>query len=200
MTRDDWVNASIMALTNDGISSVKIALLAEQLNVARSSFYWHFTGRADLEAALLDTWNQRNIAPILQRAVRPAPTVTAAVYGLFECWADLTLFDHRLEFAIREWARRDDTVRRQLHESDEARIDAIAAMHRRFGDDATTATVRARVHYHSQIGMYALGVDEPLADRLRMVPTYVAVFAGTPPHDHETATFATWVHHTDTSV
>lgn len=193
VTRDDWVQAALVALKEHGIGRVKVAVLAEGLGVARSSFYWHFEDRDALDSALLDAWSAHNIAPIVERTSRPAPTVAAAVYGLFECWADPALFDHRLEFAVREWARRDAAVRARLQQADADRIEAIAAMHRRYGDDDTTAMVRARVQYHSQIGMYALGGDEPFEERLRMSPTYVQVFTGVSPTPDETAAFSEWV-------
>lgn len=193
VTRDDWVGLALTTLKESGIGRVKVAVLAEQLDVARSSFYWYFSGRPDLEAALIDVWEAHNIAPILDRAGRTAATVTAAVLGLFECWADSTLFDRRLEFAMRDWARLDTTLRTRLERADVARIDAIAAMHRRHGDDDTTALVRARVQYHSQIGMYALGVDEPESERTRLAATYVRVFTGRDPSDAEMDDFRAWL-------
>jgi len=193
VTRDDWVAAALHTLITEGISAVKVAVLAEQLQVARSSFYWYFDDREALEHALLEVWEARNTEPILERARRPAPTVTAAVLTLFECWADPDLFDHRLEFAVREWARRDDGVRQRLEASDTERIAAITALHRRYGDDRTTATVRARVQYHSQIGMYALGVDESVSERLKLVATYVRVFTGVDASKPELDAFAKWV-------
>lgn len=193
VSRDDWVQAALGSLVDAGIGRVKVAVLAEELGVARSSFYWYFTGRDDLEAALLDVWEARNLAPIIERAARPAPTVTAAVLGLFECWADPDLFDHRLEFAVREWARRDDAVRGRLEAADARRIEAIAELHRRYGDADDVATVRARVQYHSQIGIYALGVDEPVDERLRMVSTYVRIFTGVEAKRAELVAFERWV-------
>ncbi len=193
VSRDDWVQAALGALVDAGIGRVKVAVLAEELGVARSSFYWYFAGRDDLEAALLDVWEARNLAPIIDRAARPAPTVTTAVLGLFECWADPDLFDHRLEFAVREWARRDDAVRGRLEGADARRIEAIAELHRRYGDPDDVATVRARVQYHSQIGMHALGVDESVDERLRMVPTYVRIFTGVEANRAELVAFERWV-------
>jgi hypothetical protein len=51
-------------------------------------------------------------------------------------------------------------------------------MHRRFGFERREALVRARVQYHSQIGLYALGIDETHAERLALLPAYLRVFAG----------------------
>ena len=78
VTRHDWVTAALDALRNEGIGRVKVAVLAEALGVARSSFYWYFTDRNDLETALLDVWQARNTTPIVDHTRRPAPTITAA--------------------------------------------------------------------------------------------------------------------------
>jgi AcrR family transcriptional regulator len=194
VTRDDWVRAASTTFREVGISGVKVARLAEQLQVGRSSFYWYFADRAELDSALLEAWEAHNVAPLVERAAAAAPTVTAAVLGLFECWADPALFDHRVEFAVRDWARLDDCVRQRLERADSTRIGAIAELHRRYGDDPVTAEVRARVQYHSQIGMYALGLDEPVEERLRMLPTYLTVFTGATASADELAAFTEWVH------
>ncbi len=193
MTRADWVHAARRTLVDEGVGQVKVAVLAEQLGVARSSFYWYFTDRDDLLAGLLDEWEAHNTAPLVERAERPAGSVAAALLQVFECWADPELFDAPLEFAVRDWARRDPTVRARLAAADSTRIDALAAMHRRFGDDRHRALVRARVHYHSQIGLYALGVSESDAERLRLLPAYLEVLTGAPADPAELAAFARMV-------
>lgn len=193
VTRDDWIHAAVDALKAEGVAGVKIARLAELLDVRRSSFYWYFEGRPDLDAAVLDIWQARNIAPIVERAGLPAPTVTAAVLNLFRCWADPSLFDRSLELAVRDWARHDATVRQRLERGDADRIAAIAALHARYEDDELTAQVRARIQFHSQMGLYALGVDEPDDERLRLLPAYVAVFTGRDASAREIAAFTTWV-------
>jgi AcrR family transcriptional regulator len=197
VTREDWLEAARQALTREGIGRVKVAVLADELQVARSSFYWYFADREELTDALLDEWAQHNTVSIIERAECPADTITGALLRVFECYADRRLFDVQLEFAVREWARRDDRVRARLGDADSRRIDALAALHRRFGYDHTEALVRARVQYHSQIGMYALGVDEPLVDRLRLLPAYVRVFTGVDATRAELARFRKWVESLD---
>jgi AcrR family transcriptional regulator len=178
VTREDWLRTARTALVEEGVERVKIAPLATRLDVARSSFYWYFADRESLLAALLDEWEAHNTHSIQQRAARSATTITQAVLHVFECWADPQLFDAPLEFAVREWARRDDAVRDRLAAADAARIAALAAMHVRFGDDRRQALVHARVHFHSQLGLYAMATDEPHAERLRLLPAYVRVFTG----------------------
>jgi AcrR family transcriptional regulator len=178
ITRDDWLQAARDALVDEGADRVRVAVLAERLGVARSSFYWYFADRTELTDALLDLWEGHNTASLVERADAPAPTITAALLRVFECWADPAVFDVTLEFAIRDWARRDPAVRERLAAADEQRIGALAAMHQRFGFERREALVRARVQYHSQIGLYALGVDETHAERLALLPAYLRVFAG----------------------
>lgn len=178
ITRDDWLRAARSALVDEGVDRVRVAVLAERLGVARSSFYWYFADRAELTDGLLAQWEAHNTASLVERAEASAPSITAALLRVFECWADPRVFDVPLEFAVRDWARRDPAVRTRLAAADEQRIGALAAMHRRFGFPAREALVRARVQYHSQIGLYASGLTESTAERLALLPAYLRVFAG----------------------
>ena len=193
VTREDWLLAARTALVDEGVGQVKVALLAGRLGVARSSFYWYFTEREDLLAALLEEWEAHNTHSLQQRAARPAATITEALLQVFECWADPALFDAPLEFAVRDWARRDEAVRERLAAADTARIAALATLHRRFGYERKEALVRARVQYHSQLGLYAMGERESHAERLRLLPTYVRVFAGVDAMPEELKTFERYV-------
>lgn len=193
VTRDEWLGAARDALVADGVDHVRVAVLAERLGVARSSFYWYFADRDELLGALLADWEGHNTASLVERCERVADTITAAMYAVFECWADPSLFDVGLEFAVREWARRDVSVRARLRAADALRLSALAALHARFGSSPAEAEVRARVQYHSQIGLYALGVDEPMDERLRLVEHYVTVFTGRSPTADEARAFEQWV-------
>lgn len=193
VTREEWVAEARMALVAEGVEHVRVAVLAERLGVARSSFYWYFTDREALLAALLDEWESHNTASLVEHCERPSTSITEAMFLVFECWADPRLFDVGLEFAVREWARREPVVRGRVAAADTVRLAALAALHRRYGYHATEAEVRARVQYHSQIGLYALGTEESHEERLRLVSGYVKVFTGVRPDPAETRRFAKWV-------
>lgn len=193
VTREEWVAAARTALVAEGVEHVRVAVLAERLGVARSSFYWYFADRDELLAALLDEWEQHNTASLVEHCEQPSTSITEAMFIVFECWADPRLFDVGLEFAVREWARRDPVVRERIAAADAVRLAAVAALHRRHGYSRTEADVRARVQYHSQIGLYALGVEESHEERLRLVAGYVKVFTGVEPAPAETRRFAQWV-------
>jgi AcrR family transcriptional regulator len=175
-SREDWIQLARQTLVSEGVEKVKVLNLAQRLGVSRSSFYWFFESRQDLLNQLLDHWARTNTSSIVDRTMRPAATIAEAVLNVFECWVDETIFDPRLDFAIREWARRSETVRRALDQADEVRVAAIAAMFSRHGYEGLDAFIRARILYFMQIGYYALELKEPTEQRLSYLEAYVRGF------------------------
>ncbi|MDQ6437370.1 TetR/AcrR family transcriptional regulator [Mesorhizobium sp. LHD-90] len=189
-TREDWLNVALEAMASEGVEAVRILSLGQRLGVSRSSFYWYFKSRQDLLDQLLDYWRNRNTRVIVERASRSADTITEGVLNVFECWVDETLFDPRLDFAIRAWARQSPDVHRTVDEADEMRVDAIRDMFQRHGFEEKEAFVRARVLYFVQIGYYSLEIVESMNSRLSLVPSYVKTHTGKDPTQREMDTFA----------
>jgi AcrR family transcriptional regulator len=180
-TKEDWLNLAIKALVSDGIDHVKIQVIAKELGVSRSSFYWFFESLQDLHNQLLEHWLRKNTGPIIERAMRPAPTIIRAIINVFECWTDEALYDPRLDMAIRLWARRSEQVKAVMELADNQRLEAVAAMYRRYGYQEEDALIRARVLYFTQIGHYTLEVDEDLETRHFHVTAYLRSFSGQEP-------------------
>lgn len=178
VTRADWLAVAMDILVSDGVGAVKVLPIGARLGVSRSSFYWYFKSRSDLLDALLGAWEEGNTGVLTRHAEMPAPTITAAVCNLFRCFLDPALFNHRLDFAVREWARRDGHVRRVIDRSDTRRCAAIAAMFQRHGFSPYEAETRARILYFMQIGYYALDLSEPLDERLSRIEGYLLGFTG----------------------
>lgn len=185
VTREDWLNVAMDLLVSEGVGEVKVLSISERLGVSRSSFYWYFKTRKDLLDALLAQWQQTNTAQLVRHAQMPAATVTEGVCTIFRCWVDEGLFNHKLDFAIREWARRDGAVRRIIDQTDAARVAAFANLFTRFDYDPSEAEVRARVMYFMQVGYYALELSEPLAERVKRIRHYVLSFTGVSPSQAE---------------
>jgi AcrR family transcriptional regulator len=191
VSRAEWVGAALEALRSDGIDQVRVLTLAQRLGVKRSSFYWYFQSREDLLDELLGAWSARNTASIVERACRPASTITAAVLGIFECWTDDRFFDPKLDFAVRAWATRDVAIEAVVVGADQTRLDALDAMYARHGFD--DSMVRARVLYYTQVGYYALGIDEPISRRMALAPSYLRALTGQDASANELADFATFL-------
>lgn len=177
-TREDWLRAARDTLVAVGVVHVKILKLAAELDVSRSSFYWYFRDRTDLLNALLKEWEQRNTSCIVEKCELPSATISHAVCNFFECFLDDALFDQGLDFAVREWARRDTSVRAMIDEADAQRLRAVTGVFSRHGFDPAEADARARILYYMQLGYHALDVREPIETRVSRVEGYLKGFTG----------------------
>ena len=185
LTRQDWLDLALRTLVEDGIDRVKVQIMAKQLGVARSSFYWHFASQEDLHKAMLDDWLSKNTSPIIERSMRPEPDVNRAIISVFECWIDESLFNPELDIAVRLWGRRAANVRAVVMEADALRLDALRRMFLRYGFPDKEAKIRARVIYFTQIGQYTLDVFEEPEVRFSHGPAYIHIFTGVPPDDRQ---------------
>ncbi|TIU40887.1 MAG: GNAT family N-acetyltransferase [Mesorhizobium sp.] len=137
--------------------------------------------------------HETNATAIVERARRPADTIIMGVMNVFECWADERLFDPRLDFAVREWARRSDDVRRMIDKADEERLLAIRDMYRRHGYESEDAFIRARVLYYMQIGYYVLDLKEPVEARVSHLAAYLRSFTGLEPSEADVTHFMRFI-------
>lgn len=184
-TKRDWLKAAVEILVSQGIERVKVQVIARNLGVSRSSFYWFFKSRQDLLDQLLSHWQDVNTRSLLERAERPADTACRSVLNVFECWVNEELFDPRLDIAVRDWARRSAKVREVVDDGDTRRMDALIHMFRRHGYAEEEAFIRARVLYFMQIGYYSLEIDEPMETRLSYLASYLRCFTGLEPTHQE---------------
>ncbi len=194
VTRDDWLRVAKAILISDGVDSVKVLVIGERLKVSRSSFYWYFDSRQDLLDALLEAWQSGNTAALVRQAEAEAATITAAVCNVFRCVVNPGLFDNKLDFAVRDWARKSASVRRILDQSDGRRLRALTDMFTRYGYDELDAVTRARVLYFMQIGYNDAELHEPMEERLKLLPNYLSTFTGRKPRPQEVAEFIEYTH------
>ncbi len=180
LRRFDWIQQALEIFVTEGIDAVRITRLAEDLKVTRGSFYWHFANRDDLIEALLNFWKGKNSAAIIA-SVKASSSLEDGIFGFFEICIDDSQFDPRLDLAIREWSRRSTKVRQQIDIEDAARIEVLQQFFHRFNFQMTEALIRARVMYYSQIGFYALDVNESLSLRLSYTEAYFKCFTGLKP-------------------
>jgi AcrR family transcriptional regulator len=192
VTRQDWLNVAMDLLVSDGVAEVKVLTIGHRLGVSRSSFYWYFKSRKDLLNQLLAEWERTNTGILVRHSEIEARTITEAVCNFFRCIVDPNGFNHQLDFAVREWARRDGTVRRIIDRSDTARHRALARMFERYGYAPDEADIRARLLYYQQIGYYALELAETLDERLSRVEGYLYCFTGVHPSRQEVEEFSTF--------
>lgn len=177
LQRFDWLQTALDIFVAEGIDAVRITRLADDLGVTRGSFYWHFKDRRDLLHGLVSYWKDKNTAAITE-TIAQAASLDDGILRFFETCVDDSLFDPRLDLALREWARRSESIRELVDGEDEARIDALCRFYRRFNYPMPQALIRARVLYYSQIGFYALGTRDSLETRLGYTEAYFEAFTG----------------------
>ncbi|MEM9371606.1 MAG: TetR/AcrR family transcriptional regulator, partial [Pseudomonadota bacterium] len=147
----------------------------------------------DLLQALLQAWEKRNTGLIRDQAALPSRTITGALCNLFRIFIDPSGFNHQLDFAIREWARRSSTVNEAVRSTDQARLQIVTELFERHGYTPAEALMRARILYYMQIGYYALELHEPVETRLSNVPGYILGFTGQDPDPQDLEDFVDFV-------
>ncbi|MGD9600470.1 MAG: TetR/AcrR family transcriptional regulator [Gammaproteobacteria bacterium] len=162
LDRDAWLKKALDVLFANGISQIKIEVLARKLKLTKGSFYWHFKNRDDLLRSMVDWWrdNQlRFITGLKQEIDDPASMIRAVI--------DFTQHtdDSSHDIAMREFARFNRYAARAVAEVDERRVAYLAGLFRaaRFSD--AEADLRARALYFYQVGEYTTSL--PVAPELR---------------------------------
>ena len=177
MGPQDWIDAALALLVSEGVDAVKVLRLAEGLGVTRGSFYWHFKNRAELLDALIKSWEGKNTRA-MTAALQNAGDLTSGILALFDCWLDIERFEPRLESAMRDWARRAARVHRAVKRADDKRVQVITELFTRSGYAQPEAFIRARIIYFTQVGYYALDVQETMDERFDYLKAYYRSFTG----------------------
>jgi AcrR family transcriptional regulator len=160
LSDEDWIEAAIEALLDEGPSGLRIARLARRLRVTPGSFYWHFRDRDELRDRVLQHWRDqmlRRAAAATQLTGRGAEQLRALPQILVSRRLP------QLDAAMRAWAHEDAVVADAVASADELRVRVVAAMFKEAGLDDQRARERARILWWAFLG--SRGADE--SERLR---------------------------------
>ncbi len=183
LTADDWVAAGLKALVESGVGAVKILPMAQGMGVTRGSFYWHFKSRDDLLNRLLDAWEARNTAAIVEAAAAPGTLVDRYV-ALSRLWLGWSDFDPRLDVAVRDWGHSDPAVLKRLKAANERRLAAVVEMIESEGHGLAMTRRRAQTLYGMQMGWHDDG-EAPADGRGESSAAYFEIFLGRAPSPSE---------------
>lgn len=180
-SKEVWLEAAYEMLVSDGIDAVKVMTLAKKLNLSRTGFYWFFADLPELHNLVIERWESQNTGNLVDRCNMDASNIGAALFNVMDCWLDSSLFDARLDLAIRNWARMDFDLQSRLRDADRVRIDAVAGMFHRHGFSPEQSDVRSLTVIFTQIGYISMQLEETRQERLARVQHYVEIFSGTAP-------------------
>lgn len=157
--RNRWIEAGLEALARGGPDAVRVEVLAAEIGVTKGGFYGYFDGRPALLAEMLDEWERRCTNDILEQVESeggdPADKLRRA--------GQLSFSDeqHRLDLAVREWARQDPSVAIRLRRIDNTRMAFLRAMFGSFITDPDEVEARSTLTFALTIGRHFMAADHP---------------------------------------
>jgi AcrR family transcriptional regulator len=160
---DDWVEAAFDLLALGGIDAVRIEPLAKTLKVTRGSFYWHFADRDALYVAMLKRWRKRASYAVYTRLEQEADPIDARLKRVL----DMPYSGPRasraasIEFAIRQWAKRDGRAERAVRLIDRVRLDYFRKLMAGRGLGPDEARQKAFLFYAALMAEALIWVDHP---------------------------------------
>ena len=162
--RSSWVDAGLRALAaGGGPDAVRIEPLAQALGVTRGGFYWHFDDRQALLDEMLDTWERRSTDEVLERVEREGgdPDDKVRRAGMLTFSRELLPID----LAIRDWARRDDSVAIRLRRVDNRRMEYLRSLISASRSDAGDVEARSLLAFSLAIGSHFIAAEHGARSR-----------------------------------
>ncbi|GAB2482143.1 TetR/AcrR family transcriptional regulator [Nocardiopsis aegyptia] len=157
--RGRWIDAGLDALSRGGPEAVRVEALAAALGVTKGGFYGYFDGRAALLTEMLDAWEARSTNDVLARVESEGGDPA----DRFRRVGELTFFDelHRIDIAVREWARQDPEVAARLRRVDNVRMEFLRTTFQSFVDDPDEVEARCTLAFALAIGRHFIAADHP---------------------------------------
>ncbi len=159
--RDKWIEEGLRALAAGGPEAVRVEVLAQRLGVSKGGFYGYFRNRAALLAEMLDTWERGVTEDVIERIERDGGDARERLVRLFDYVGSATspVTAVGVELAIREWARRDESVAACLRRADNRRMDYLRQLYGAFCRDTDDVEARCLITFSLRIGDHLIAAD-----------------------------------------
>jgi AcrR family transcriptional regulator len=156
--RESWIEEGLRALGGGGPEAVRVEALAQALGVTKGGFYWHFEGRRGLLEEMLDTWERVMVDDVIERVESEGGDSRARLRHLFALASSVSEL-LQIELAIRDWARRDNTVAKRLRRVDNRRMEYMRSLFGDFCPDEDEVEVRCMFAFSIFIGNHFIAAD-----------------------------------------
>ncbi|MFB8243170.1 TetR/AcrR family transcriptional regulator [Kitasatospora purpeofusca] len=160
--RGRWIEEGLRALAAGGPEAVRIEPLAQALGVTKGGFYGHFRNREALLSEMLDTWERGVTEGVIGQVEGDGGDARARLGRLFAIAAtsgDGPVTGITVDLAVRDWARRDESVAERLRRVDNHRMAYLRSLYSSFCDDPDDVEVRCLVSFSLRIGHHLVAVD-----------------------------------------
>lgn len=179
LDRNDWVEAAIDVLAKEGVTGLRVEVLAKCCGVTKGSFYWHFKDRQDLLQAVLARWKEGRIRDIEKMTtVTPGKERDQLHYAIEVYGASRNRKGMSIELAVRDWARHDALAAGIVEEVDLYRLECTRKLFVASGMSDAEAKSRSLLLYACVFGlslMHYAPFDDNLGDlKLRIAERIVS--------------------------
>jgi AcrR family transcriptional regulator len=149
VSKGEWLEAGLQALSKGSISDITIEGLARHLGIAKAGFYWHFKNRQDLLNQLLDYWIHETTEVVADNEKFLELEPRARLMQLSEMILEYDLT--RYELSIRQWALQDVMAARAVRKINKIRLDFVREAFSELGftDDDLEMRTMLYACYHS---------------------------------------------------
>lgn len=156
LSADDWAQAALDLIAEQGVAAVAVEPLARRLGVTKGSFYWHFPSRDALLVAALERWEkveQESVFGSLEAVADPRERLRALFHLVAHEYTSHVIYSELLR------AIDHPAVAPVIGRVSERRFDWLAASFRQAGLSRTDAQHRARLAYAAYVGFLQLNLQ-----------------------------------------
>mgnify|MGYP002129246497 CR=1 FL=1 len=160
LDRAAWTQAALDTLADEGVTGIRVEVLAKRLHVTKGSFYWHFKDRQDLLAGVLETWKEGRIRDIDKQSAIPAGNEGEQLEQIIDVYsANRNRKGIAIELAVRDWARRDPLASAVVEEVDSYRLESARKLFVATGLSDSEAKSRSLLLYAYVFGQSLMAYD-----------------------------------------
>lgn len=164
--REAWIDAGLQALAAGGPDAVRIEALATVLGVSKGGFYWHFEGRPALLDEMLDSWERTVVGDVIAHVESQPLDSQAKLQQLFELASTV---DFPVELAVRDWARRDESVAERVRAVDDRRMDYLRSLFGQLYADPDDVEARSMLAFSLFVGSYFIAARHASKSRSQVL-------------------------------
>jgi AcrR family transcriptional regulator len=156
LSAEDWAQAAIDLIAEQGVAAVAVEPLARRLGVTKGSFYWHFPSRDALLHAALERWEvieQETVFGTLEAIPDPGERLRALFRVVAHEVKPHVIYSELLK------ALDHPVVKPVMERVSQRRQDYLTASFRQAGMSRLDAQQRARLTYAAYVGFLQLSLQ-----------------------------------------
>ncbi len=169
LDRDAWIDGAMDVLADEGISGLRVEVLAKRLKVTKGSFYWHFQDRRDLLIGVLQVWKDGRIRDIIKQTRAEVGHEAEQIHHIIDVYsAGRSRRGMLIELAVRDWARRDTEAAEVVAEVDDIRLRCARDLFLACGVSMDEASSRCMLLYAYVFGVSLMNPERFDSDVSRL--------------------------------